>query len=106
MEDGERETWTTDEFRSCHTGAVRVLLDDNTVPRPVYFDQSSGGGGQSVSQWTVYDGRNGQGPRVAALRAVCSCGSNGPGQRLDWEQFGDQDLQAAGACAADTCLRD
>ncbi|MFE9812925.1 hypothetical protein [Streptomyces sp. NPDC005548] len=101
MEDGERETWTTDEFGSCHTGAVGVVLDDGTVPQPVYFDASSGGGGQAVSQWNVYDG-----PRAAALRAVCSCGWMGPEQRLDWEEIGDQDLQTAGAGAADTCMRD
>ncbi|MET7390842.1 hypothetical protein ACFYPT_35555 [Streptomyces sp. NPDC005529] len=106
MEDGERETWTTEEFGSCHTGAVGVLLSDGTVPRPVYFDASSGGGGQSLSQWTVFDGHPRQGPRAAALRAVCSCGWNGPAQRLDWEEIGDQDLQTAGAAAADTCMRD
>ncbi|MER7982745.1 hypothetical protein [Streptomyces sp. NPDC095817] len=106
MGDGERETWTTDEFGPCHTGAVGVVLDDGTVPRPVYFDASSGGGGQAVSQWTVYDGRPHQGPRAAALRAVCSCGWNGPEQRLDWEVIGDQDLQTAGAGAADICMRD
>jgi hypothetical protein len=37
---------------------------------------------------------------------MCSCGWNGPEQRLDWEQIGDQDLQMAGASAADTCMRD
>ncbi|MER7982868.1 hypothetical protein [Streptomyces sp. NPDC095817] len=101
-----RETWTTEEFGSCHTGAVGVVLDDGTVPRPVYFDASSSGGGQAVSQWTVYDGRPRQGPRAAALRAVCSCGWNGPEQRLDWEEIGDQDLQMVGAGAADTGTRD
>ncbi|MER5876129.1 hypothetical protein ABT119_09395 [Streptomyces sp. NPDC001910] len=106
MEDGERETWTTDEFGPCHTGAVGVVLDDGTVPRPVYFDASSGGGGQAVSQWTVYDGRPRQGRRAAALRAVCSCGWSGPEQRLDWDEIGDQDLQTAGAAAADICMRD
>ncbi|MET7826827.1 hypothetical protein ABZT23_19325 [Streptomyces sp. NPDC005386] len=106
MEDGERETWTTDEFGPCHTGAVGVVLDDGTVPRPVYFAASSGGGGRAVSQWTVYDGRPRQGPRAAALRAVCSCGWNGSEQRLDWEEIGDQDLQTAGAGAADICMRD
>ncbi|MFJ4894965.1 hypothetical protein ACIP5U_33975 [Streptomyces sp. NPDC088788] len=106
MGDGERESWTTEEFGACHTGAVGVVLDDGTVPRPVYFDASSGGGGQAVSQWSVYDGRSRQGARAAALRAVCSCGWNGPEQRLDWEEIGDQDLQTAGAGAADTCMRD
>ncbi|MFD0069513.1 hypothetical protein [Streptomyces sp. NPDC127574] len=106
MEDGERETWTTDEFGLCHTGEVGVVLDDGTVPRPVYFDASSGGGGRAVSQWSVYDGRLRQGPCAAALRAVCSCGWNGPEQHLDWDEIGDQDLQTAGANAADTCMRD
>ncbi|MFG2434629.1 hypothetical protein [Streptomyces sp. NPDC048508] len=106
MGDDERETWTTEEFGVCHTGTVGVVLDDGTVPRPVYYDASSGGGGQSVSQWTVYDGRPGQGPRAAALRAVCSCGWYGPEQRLDWEQIDVQGLQEAGAGVADTCMRD
>ncbi|MEV5785021.1 hypothetical protein AB0L42_29010 [Streptomyces sp. NPDC052287] len=106
MGDGERETWTTDEFGSSHTGAVGVLLADGTVPPPVYFGMSSGGGGRSVSQWEVYDGRTGQAPRAAALRAVCSCGWMGPDQRLDWEQIGDQDLQDGGAGVADACMRD
>lgn len=35
MGDGERETWTTDEFGSAHAGAVGVLLADGTVPPPV-----------------------------------------------------------------------
>lgn len=62
--------------------------------------------GRAVSQWTVYDGRPRQGPRAAALRGVCSCGWNGPEQRLDWEQIDGQDLQTTGASAADTCMRD
>lgn len=41
--------------------------------------------------------------RAAALPAVCSCGWNGPEQRLDREQFGEQDLQTTGAGVADTC---
>ncbi|MET8038465.1 hypothetical protein [Streptomyces sp. NPDC005345] len=97
---------TTDEFGPCHTGAVGVVLDDGTVPRSVYFDASSGGGGQAVSQWTVYDGQPQQGPRAAALRAVCSCGWNGREQHLGREEIGDQDLQTAGAGAADICMRD
>ncbi|MFG2440542.1 hypothetical protein [Streptomyces sp. NPDC048508] len=44
--------------------------------------------------------------RAAALRAVCSYGWNGLEQRLDWEEIGDQDLQAAGVGAADMCMRD
>ncbi|MET7608256.1 hypothetical protein ABZS96_38765 [Streptomyces avermitilis] len=106
MGDGERATWTTDEFGPSHAGAVGVLLADGTVPPPVYFDMSSGGGGRSVSQWNVYDGRVGQAPRAAALRAVCSCGWTGPEQRLDWAQIGDQELQDAGARAADICMQD
>ncbi|MFG3150226.1 hypothetical protein [Streptomyces sp. NPDC048243] len=106
MGDGERETWTTDEFGSCHTGAVGVVPADGTIPPPVFFDASSGAGGQSVSQWSVYDGRTGRGPRAAALCAVCSCGWTGPEQYLDWEQIGTQDLQDTGADAADTCMRD
>ncbi|MFD7681043.1 hypothetical protein [Streptomyces sp. NPDC060187] len=37
---------------------------------------------------------------------MCSCGWNGPEQRLDWDQIGDQDLQTAAAAVADICVRD
>ncbi|MET8036209.1 hypothetical protein [Streptomyces sp. NPDC005345] len=93
-------------FGACHAGTVGVVLDDGTVPRPVHLDASSSGGGRAVSQWTVYDGRPRQGPRAVALRAVCSCGWHGPEERLDWEEIGDQDLQAAEVGAAEICMRD
>ncbi|MDH6626116.1 hypothetical protein M2271_003933 [Streptomyces sp. LBL] len=103
---GERETWTTEEFGASHEGAVGVLMADGTVPGPVFFDMSSGGGGQSVAQWSVYDGRFAHGPRAAALRAACSCGWAGTEHPLDWDEIGDQELAEAGAGAADACMRD
>ncbi|MGW2010188.1 hypothetical protein [Streptomyces nigrescens] len=103
---GERESWTTEEFGASHEGAVGVLLADGTVPGPVFFQMNSGGGGQSVSQWSVYDGHFAHVPRAAALRAVCSCGWNGTEHRLDWDEIGDQELAKAGALAADACLED
>ncbi len=51
-----RETWTAEEFGTSHTGAVEAVLVDGTVPTPVYFDAGSGGGGDPVSQRSVYDG--------------------------------------------------
>ncbi|MFF8788047.1 hypothetical protein [Streptomyces sp. NPDC015125] len=102
----ERETWTTEEFGASHEGAVGVLLADGTVPGPVFFQMNSGGGGQSVAQWSVYDGHFAHVPRAAALRAVCSCGWTGTEHRLDWDEFGEQELAEAGAFAADVCLQD
>ncbi|MET9429644.1 hypothetical protein [Streptomyces sp. NPDC003036] len=102
---GEREMWTTDEFGASHEG-VGVLLAGGAVPAPVLFDTGSGGGGQSVAQWSVYDGRITRGPRAAALRAVCSCGWTGTEQTLDWDEVGEQELAEAGAGAADACLVD
>ncbi|MEV5480016.1 MULTISPECIES: hypothetical protein [Streptomyces] len=103
---GEREAWTTEEFGSSHEGAVGVLLADGTVPAPVFFDAGSGVGGQSVSQWSVYDGRITHGPQAAALRAVCSCGWNGREHKLDWDAIGEQKLIEAAHGTADTCMED
>ncbi|MFG2622598.1 hypothetical protein ACGFXC_33790 [Streptomyces sp. NPDC048507] len=101
-----RDTWTTEEFGASHEGWVGVLLDDGSVPGPVYFDTGSGSAGQSVTQWSVYDGRSARIPRAAALRAVCSCGWNGPEHRLDWALIGAADLEEAGDEQADACDRD
>ncbi|WP_204357837.1 MULTISPECIES: hypothetical protein [unclassified Streptomyces] len=101
-----REAWTMEEFGTSHEGAVGVLLADGTVPSPVYFDSGSGGGGEPVSQWSVYDGRWTHVPRAAALRAVCSCGWAGPEHRLDWTAIGDQDLVDGGDEQADACVQD
>jgi hypothetical protein len=103
---GEQETWTTEEFGASHEGAVGVLLADGTVPDPVFFAMSSGGGGQSVSQWSVYDGRFPHGPRAGARRAVCSCGWTGTQHPLDWDEIGEKQLAEAGVSVADTCMRD
>ncbi|MBM4795954.1 hypothetical protein HXP44_28845 [Streptomyces sioyaensis] len=103
---GERETWTTEEFGSSHEGAVGVLLADGSVPASVFFGMSSGVGGESVSQWSVYDGASAHGPRAAALRAVCSCGWNGPERRLDWGVIGERKLVEAAGGTADTCMED
>ncbi|MGX1855195.1 hypothetical protein OIU91_40240 [Streptomyces sp. NBC_01456] len=103
---GERETWTTEEFGSSHAGAVGVLLADGSVPASVFFGMNSGGGGRSVSEWSVYDGRFAYGPRAAALRAVCSCGWNGPEHELDWDMIGERKLIEAAGGTADTCAQD
>ncbi|MFE2041201.1 hypothetical protein ACFXAZ_09755 [Streptomyces sp. NPDC059477] len=100
-----RETWTTDEFGSSHEGAVGVLLADGTVPSPVYFDIGSGSEGQSVSEWSIYDGTL-RAPRATAVRAVCSCGWTGSAYPLDWDEIGDRDLEDAASGTADQCTRD
>ncbi|MFJ4090600.1 hypothetical protein ACIPYS_03365 [Kitasatospora sp. NPDC089913] len=99
----ERQTWTTDEFGSSHEGSIGVLLPDGTVPQPAHFPLSSGGGGHTTSEWSVYDGRFSLTPRAHALRAVCSCGWTGTEHPLDWEQIGEQDLRAAAWDLAEEC---
>ncbi|MFJ8429831.1 hypothetical protein ACIQ9P_00875 [Kitasatospora sp. NPDC094019] len=99
----ERETWTTDEFGSSHEGSVGVLLADGTVPGPAFFPMSSGGEGQSTSQWSVYDGFFGLTPKAHALRAECSCGWTGTEHPLDWEQIGEQELRVAARDLAEEC---
>ncbi len=101
-----RETWTTEEFGTSHAGAIEAVLADGTLQYPVYFDSGSGGGGEAVSQWSVYDGRRNCVPKAAALRAVCSFGWAGPEYRLDWEAIGDQDLVDGADDQADACDRD
>ncbi|MER5811540.1 hypothetical protein ABT143_25710 [Streptomyces sp. NPDC002033] len=101
-----RDTWTTEEFGASHEGWVGVLLEDGSVPGPVYFDTGSASAGHSVTQWSVYDGRSPRIPRAAALRAVCSCGWTGPEHRLDWALIGGEDLEEAGDEQADSCDRD
>ncbi|MFD3418826.1 hypothetical protein [Streptomyces decoyicus] len=102
----ERETWTTEEFGSSHAGAIGVLLADGTVPAAAFFDTNSGAGGQSVSHWSIYDGRFAHVPRAAALRAVCSCGWNGPEHELSWDVIGDWRLIEAASGTADMCTQD
>lgn len=63
---------------------------------------SSGLATPGRSAWSCTTARS----RAAPLRAVCSCGWNGPEQCLHWEEIGDQHLQTAGSGAADTCMRD
>ncbi|WDN56736.1 hypothetical protein [Streptomyces clavuligerus] len=102
----ERETWTVEEFGAAHEGAIGVLLADGTVPQPVYFGLSSGPGGQSVSQWSVYDGRFARVPKAAALRGLCSCGWTGTEHPLDWDEIGERALWEGGDDAADASERD
>ncbi|MEU6482356.1 hypothetical protein ABZ858_36955 [Streptomyces sp. NPDC047017] len=111
MGEGERETWTTEEFGSSHVGAVGVLLADGTVPDPVLFLSFSGAEGRRVSQWSVYDGRPHGGPRAAALRAVCSCGWTGSGRALVWSEGNESEGESddpgeAAEAVADACNRD
>ncbi|WP_129287527.1 hypothetical protein [Streptomyces sp. GZWMJZ-114] len=96
----EQETWQDMEFGEAHRGSVGVLLDDGTVPPPVFYPMESGAGGWEVAQWTVYKGAY-TAPRAAALRGVCSCGWTGPQHKLGWDARDDSDIQAVGSQAAD-----
>ncbi|MFE9045973.1 hypothetical protein ACFYOG_34400 [Streptomyces sp. NPDC007818] len=72
-----------------HVGRVGVLLEDGTVPGPVYIDIGSGGGGAAVSDWFSYDGSFGR-PRADRMRAVCACGwASGTAYPIDWELVPD-----------------
>ncbi|KJY17447.1 hypothetical protein VR46_44890, partial [Streptomyces sp. NRRL S-444] len=70
---------------------VGVLLEDGSVPGPVYFDGSSSAGHTSMF-WAVCSGRLFHGPRARLLRAVCACGWTGAEYPLDWERIGDKPL--------------
>ncbi|WP_241720950.1 hypothetical protein [Streptomyces lydicus] len=59
-----------------------------------------------MSHWSVYDGGFAHVPRAAALRAVCSCGWNGPEHELSWDAIGDQELVEAASGTADMCTQD
>ncbi|MFI5987332.1 hypothetical protein ACIBEA_41485 [Streptomyces sp. NPDC051555] len=85
------ESWTTDEFGKSHQGRVGVLLEDGSVPKPVYFDGNSSSGHTS-DFWAGYSGQPFYGPRAQVLRAVCACGWTGTRYPLDWDRIGDTPL--------------
>jgi hypothetical protein len=86
-EDGEY--WHSEAFGDAHRGRSRALLADGSVPGPVYFDAGSGGGGQSLDSWWVYDGRL-HAPKAEAVCAGCACGWLGAGRlALDWGRITD-----------------
>ncbi|WP_411144770.1 hypothetical protein [Streptomyces sp. x-80] len=103
-----KESWEMDEFGKSHEGRVGVLLEDRSVPKPVYFDSNSSGFGQTSAYWAVYDGQPFSGPRAHLLRAVCACGWTGTEYSLDWERIGDTPLDEDEATRrdADECLND
>ncbi len=102
------ETWTCDEYGRSHEGRVGVLLEDGSVPKPVYFDAVSSGSGWEVCHWSVYDGGSTHlpRPRAHALHAKCSCGWTGPHQTIDWEAAGQLPLREHGLEAAERCEND
>ncbi|MFD5890986.1 hypothetical protein ACFWHQ_34180 [Streptomyces sp. NPDC060334] len=102
------ETWTSDEYGRSHEGRVGVLLEDGSVPKPVYFDSASGSSGWEVSHWSVYDGAGTYQPRPKAhlLRAECSCGWTGTGHTVDWTTVGEAPFRESGLPTADRCEED
>ncbi|MGW0118023.1 hypothetical protein [Streptomyces sp. NPDC003327] len=65
-------------------GKVGVLLEDGTVPGPVYIDVGSGSHVPSFADWWVYTGE-GRAPLAERLRAVCACGWYGETTYpIDW----------------------
>ncbi|MFD9411580.1 hypothetical protein ACFWBN_31790 [Streptomyces sp. NPDC059989] len=91
MREMRNELWKTDEFGKSHAGRVGVLLEDGSVPKPVYFDGNSSTGHTSAF-WAGYSGRPFYGPRAHMLRAVCTCGWTGTEYPLDWQRIGDTPL--------------
>jgi hypothetical protein len=84
-EDGEY--WHSEAFGDAHRGRPRALLADGSVPGAVYFDAGSGGGGQSLDSWWVYNGRL-RAPKAEAVCAGCACGWLGTERlTLDWERI-------------------
>lgn len=88
------ETWTSQEYGRSHEGRVGVLLEDGTVPKPVY--------------WSVYDGATTYVPRPRAhvLRAECSCGWTGTPHAVEWATAGDLPFRESGLAAAERCEED
>ncbi|MEU9115197.1 hypothetical protein AB0D04_26285 [Streptomyces sp. NPDC048483] len=78
--------WKSEEFGASHEGRAGAVLPDGSEPKPMYFDAGSGGGGQTTSDWWVYDGTLGA-PQAAGLRASCSCGWRGSSRYpIDWSE--------------------
>ncbi|MFD5890569.1 hypothetical protein ACFWHQ_31985 [Streptomyces sp. NPDC060334] len=102
------ETWTSDEYGRSHEGRVGVLLDDGTVPKPVYFDSASGSSGWEVSHWSVYDGAGTYltRPKADVLRAECSCGWTGTRHTVDWTTVGEAPFHESGLRTAERCEED
>ncbi|MFI1200350.1 hypothetical protein K2224_33790 (plasmid) [Streptomyces sp. BHT-5-2] len=103
-----KETWESDEFGKSHEGRVGVLLEDRSVPEPVYIDSVSGGFGHRSTFWAHYNGHPLSGPRAHVLRAVCACGWTGTEYPIDWERIGETALYEDEAVRthADNCLDD
>ncbi|MFI8372074.1 hypothetical protein [Streptomyces sp. NPDC085466] len=69
-----------------HVGKVGVLLEDGTVPGPVYIDMGSGSYVPSFTDWWYYDGW-GRRPLADRMRAVCACGwQGGTTYPIDWKR--------------------
>lgn len=65
-------------------GKVGVLLDDGSVPGPVYIDMGSGGHVPGFTDWWLYNGP-GRRPLASRMRAVCECGWSGAATYpIDW----------------------
>ncbi|MFE1272616.1 hypothetical protein [Streptomyces sp. NPDC058758] len=74
-----------------HVGKVGVLLEDGTVPGPVYIDAGSGAYVPRFTDWWYYDGVNRR-PLADRMRAVCACGWVGEGTYpLDWKRVPDRE---------------
>ncbi|MFJ6405730.1 hypothetical protein ACIQK9_09405 [Streptomyces hydrogenans] len=74
-----------------HTGKVGVLLEDGTVPGPVYIDMGSGSHVPSFTDWWFYDG-SGRRPFADRMRAACACGWYGETTYpIDWRRVPDRE---------------
>ncbi|MFB6828400.1 hypothetical protein [Streptomyces hydrogenans] len=74
-----------------HEGKVGVLLEDGTVPGPVYIDLGSSGHVPSFTDWWYYDGANRR-PLADRMRAACACGWFGESTYpIDWNRVRPRD---------------
>lgn len=74
-----------------HVGKVGVLMEDGTVPGPVYIDIGSSGGAPGLTDWFYYDGTWGR-PRAHRMRGVCACGwASDTTYPIDWDRVPDME---------------
>ncbi|MFI8769407.1 hypothetical protein ACIGN6_31510 [Streptomyces sp. NPDC053792] len=74
-----------------HVGKVGVLLNDGSVPGPVYIDIGSGGHIPSFTDWWLYTG-SGLRPLANRMRAVCACGwSAAATYPIDWKRVAEDE---------------
>ncbi|BAU81395.1 hypothetical protein [Streptomyces laurentii] len=82
--------WELDSAEG-HRGRVGVLLEDGSVPGPVYYDIGSGASFHKSAEWHIYDGTLGA-PRADRMRAACACGWYGEAAYpIEWDRVSSRE---------------